>query len=96
MDIRVSGAYSAYKIYEQSGTNKALKTTAGKSVDGKDNYVISQQAEDYQKVRKALAATPDVRLERVQVVREKVEAGTYSVPPADIAARMLRIADENE
>ena len=94
MDIRVSGVYDAYKVYNTNGTGKASRVSAAKT--DRDDFAISLQAEDYNKVRRALSNVPDIRSAQVEATRARIETGNYQVAPADIAAQIVQAMDEIE
>ena len=90
MDIRVTGAISAYQVYNTNKNDKTRKTSATGNDSGRDAFTLSMQAEDYQQVRNALTQVPDVRTDRVDVIRQRIEAGQYNVSAAAVADRILQ------
>lgn len=54
-----------------------------------DNIELSQRARLMQKASKVIADTPDVRQERVDPLKEAVDAGSYPVDPAKVANSMI-------
>lgn len=95
MDMRVANIYNVYGAYNAknaSGTKKA--DYAGKADENKDSFTLSLKAEDYQTVRKALADVPDIRSDRVEAIKARIEANSYHVSAGDIAAKMLKGLDE--
>jgi negative regulator of flagellin synthesis FlgM len=55
-----------------------------------DKVEISSQSRDLKKIHDILAETPDVRSERVAVLKKAVEAGQYQVSAENIAQKMIR------
>ncbi len=51
---------------------------------------ISHRAQEIQQVKKAISQLPDVRADRVSVLKAQVESGTYNVSGEDIADLMIR------
>ncbi len=56
---------------------------------GSDRADLSDRARLLAKARTALQNTPDVNHEKVADVKERLENGTYSVPPDELARRLL-------
>lgn len=81
---RVSKVIEAY----QSGAKKPA-ANAPKNSGIKDEVNISPQAKLYDFAKKALAAVPDVRQEKIDSIIKKMETGEYKVSSADIAEKML-------
>lgn len=95
MDLRIANVYSAYGAYNAkntSGVKKADQT--GRTGDHKDSFSLSMKAEDYQTVRKALADVPDIRGDKVDQIKARIEANAYHVNASDIAAKLLKKSDE--
>ena len=90
MDIRVSGAISAYQVYNTNKNDKTRRAAAFGNDFGRDAFTLSMQAEDYQQVRNVLSQVPDMRADRVDVIRRSIEAGQYNVSAAAVAERILQ------
>lgn len=56
---------------------------------GTDQVALSQRAEEVKAARAALAATPEIRHERVAELKAQIESGEYKVDPHKVAERML-------
>ena len=54
-----------------------------------DEVVLSERAQLLRKVKEALAATPDVREQKVAELRAQLEAGTYRVPGDKLIEKLL-------
>ncbi|MDR1665038.1 MAG: flagellar biosynthesis anti-sigma factor FlgM [Clostridiales bacterium] len=91
MDIRAANVYNAYSVYNTKNTPRAKEVErSGKSGAVKDEFSLSNQAGDYQTVRKVLVNIPDVRMDRVNQVKAKIEAGAYHVSASDVADKILQ------
>jgi negative regulator of flagellin synthesis FlgM len=91
MDIRVANAYNIYGVYSTKSASGIKKAeSAAKSEKTRDQFSLSSEAGDYQAVRKVLAGIPDVRTDRVNQVKAKIESGTYPVTASDVAAKILQ------
>ena len=85
--MRISGAYSAYSTVAVKNTPAPQKSRERSATD---SVSISAAASDYQLARRAVNDTPDVRAAQVAQLRTQIEAGTYEVNAAAIAAKILR------
>ena len=95
MDLRVSNAYGAFSVYNVSSTAGASKTErTGRTEKTKDIFSLSTQAEDYQVARKALANVPDVRTDRINQIKSRIDSGEYQVTAFDIASKILQGLDD--
>ena len=54
-----------------------------------DRVELSQTAREMKKIESVLKTTPDVRAEKVQAIKEQIEAGTYQVDSKKVANAML-------
>ena len=51
---------------------------------------LSRKAIDINRIREIVQKTPDIRGERVALLREKIASGNYNVSGQEIADKMLR------
>lgn len=68
------------------------QNTSPSSVTGNPSVKldISSQAQDIQRVRKELEQGPEVRMDRVNALKQQISDGTYKVSSNQIADLMLR------
>jgi negative regulator of flagellin synthesis FlgM len=76
--------------------NKIQKARAGARPDlaatqavGTDKVEISAGSLDVQRMKGIIQNTPDVRMDRVQALKEQIERGDYEVDPYRVADKML-------
>lgn len=50
---------------------------------------VSSRAEEMAAIHSKLNEVPDVRMERVEAIREQIEAGTYNPDSGQVAEKML-------
>jgi flagellar biosynthesis anti-sigma factor FlgM len=63
-------------------------STAGQ-VDGSDTVEFSQKFAEVQQLTSKLQQLPDVRSERVSMLRQQIQQGTYNPKSSDVAAAIL-------
>ncbi len=51
---------------------------------------LSEDSKVAQKASETIRNTPDVRQERIQVLKEKIEAGEYQIDSTKVADKLLR------
>ncbi len=76
---------------------KELKTRQGPRVTKgliMDKVNVSDKARKLARLRKLVEASPDVRAEKVERIKEAVEDGKYSIKTARIAEAIIRKAIE--
>jgi negative regulator of flagellin synthesis FlgM len=90
MDMRIAGVYNAYSVNNASGTGGAKKTERGSKLEaGKDIFSLSAQAGVFQVAKKAIAALPEIRTDKVNQIKAKIASGDYQVSASDIAAKIV-------
>ena len=57
---------------------------------GEERVSLSRKASDINKIREIIQKTPDVRADKVALLRKKIADGDYGVNGKDIADKMLR------
>jgi len=63
---------------------------AQNQVPTEDKVDLSSQSKEMKKIADALAATPDVRAEKVEALKKQVESGQYQVNSDAVAEKMLK------
>jgi len=80
-------------INNVQGVMRPMETTAKarveKSRGAVDAYEPTVLAGDFNLARKAILATPDIRVDRVNDVTTRLAAGEYNIAAADLAARIM-------
>lgn len=74
---------------KKSKDAEAAKSTGSLSSGMVDRVEISSGSKDVQRMQQILQNTPDVRMERVEALRQQIARGQYEVNPLDIADKML-------
>lgn len=73
-----------YKSNQTQGVNKTQKSNA------RDEVHISEAGKDFQIAKKALQEVPDVRQEKIAMIKSSMEAGTYKVDSDSLADKLLK------
>ena len=79
----VNRIYNAYTAQMAAGAKGAEK------VKGKDEVDLSTQAKDFTSVKRMLSDIPEVREDKVQEIKKRIENGTYNVSSKDVASKIL-------
>ncbi len=77
------------KIYRSQAVRSSSKAASPEEVMAQDKIVLSASQEDQNKVRRIVEDIPDIRLEKVEPLKKKIEAGTYKVEASEVADKML-------
>ena len=73
--------------------NKVVKLKEGNRREAEpleEKVTLSQKAKDIEMIREIIRKTPDVREDRVALIKKKIESGEYSVKVKETADQMLR------
>ncbi|HED00358.1 MAG TPA: flagellar biosynthesis anti-sigma factor FlgM [Proteobacteria bacterium] len=65
------------------------KQAAAEQSQATDKVELSAASRDIQKIQEVLKNTPDVRAEKVQELKSKIESGQYRVDAREIANKMI-------
>ncbi len=85
--MNVTSIARAYEANNYEKVKAHIKPKKG--VGGKDAVALSDTAKDFQLVLKALTQVPDVRQEKINALKSRIENGEYNVSLEDIAAKLL-------
>ena len=73
----------------QTRTVEQHRAGGVQATGGQDQLLISAQAMDIQSIMRGIESLPDVRAEKVQTLRKRIEDGSYDVSAMEIAERAL-------
>ncbi len=62
----------------------------GNAVAGSDNVRLSAKARELQEARKAVEATPELRKEKVEELKDRIASGSYNVKGEEIADAIIK------
>ena len=84
----ISGINKAYGV-ETVKSGKGVRETGKSSSQRSDQVVLSSEAQGLQQQIAAIKALPDVRMDKVEELSRRVEAGDYQVDAAQLADQMI-------
>ena len=84
--MRIDAFNAINKVYKTKTTNKAKNTA---SVGGTDQVVISQFGRDYQIAKQAVAKAPDIRENKVESLKARIDSNTYEVDEEEFANKLI-------
>ncbi len=91
MDMRIANAYDAFSVYNVKNSNAAKKINQPEKKDiKKDSFTLSSEVADYQAAKRAVAAAPDVREDKVAYFKSRLASGNYAVSGNEIAAKLFQ------
>jgi len=71
--------------------SKQIKPSAKKTAIARDEILISSEGRTLEHLKKAVAAMPDVREERVAMLSQMIEEGKYNISANALASKMLEL-----
>jgi negative regulator of flagellin synthesis FlgM len=88
-DFRIKGktVQDRIKVGDKTDTSKSLGGTS--STGGTEHIAISSKAKDIQQATQAVNAAPDIRIEKVDRIKEQIANGSYSVSSEQLAEKIL-------
>ena len=84
----IGGINKAYGVDSVKSGKGVRETGKSKSQRG-DEVVLSSEAQGLQQQIAAIKALPDVRMDKVEELTRRVEAGQYQVDAAKLADQMI-------
>jgi negative regulator of flagellin synthesis FlgM len=84
--MRIDAFNKISEVYKSSSVASTSKT---KSSGFSDSLEISQTAKDYQIAKQILVHVPDIREDKVNDIKERIEAGTYDISMEDVADKLV-------
>lgn len=89
MDLKISSLMKTYDVYRSERSNKTESVSKSEKSGNKDTVAISSKAKDFQIAKNAVDATPNVRMDRVEELRSKMQNGNYDVSSSDLADKII-------
>jgi negative regulator of flagellin synthesis FlgM len=83
--MRVDAYNKISQLYQTNNTKKVTKTPGTAS---SDQVQISQTGKDYQFAKQAVAAVPDLRMDKINDIKNRMESGTYNISAEEVANKI--------
>jgi len=77
-------------LQKSSTSEQTEKTAPAKNVSSADRVDISGRSKEIADIMSAINQLPDVRNDKVQAIKQSVDAGTYSVDASKVASAILK------
>ncbi|MDF2537037.1 MAG: hypothetical protein K0S76_58 [Herbinix sp.] len=77
------------KVSQLYNTSKVKSTAKATGSSFSDMLEISQTGKDYQVARQIVSRTPDIRQDRVNEIKQRMEAGTYNINTEEVADKLI-------
>ena len=89
-DFRIKGKtlQDRVKVGDKTATTKSQGSTS--STSGTEQIAISSKAKDIQKATEAVNAAPDIRIEKVDRIKDQIADGSYRVSSEQLAEKVLQ------
>lgn len=84
--MKINGLNSIANVYK---ANKAYKVTNKAKVGGKDQVELSTIAKDFQYAKEIGKQVPDVRMDKVEDIQNRIHTGTYNVKGEEVARKLM-------
>lgn len=84
--MKINKTDNIMKVYNNMSSNKV---NANKNKLEKDNINLSERAKDYQFAMEKIKEVPDIRIDKVKDLKEKVQSGNYNVEGKKIVEKMF-------
>ncbi|NLM87729.1 MAG: flagellar biosynthesis anti-sigma factor FlgM [Syntrophomonadaceae bacterium] len=92
MIISKAQVQNLLQVYNKNkSVNRVGSASTAKSIK-RDALAISDESRIKQKVMQAIRQTDDVRLEKVEELKERISAGTYTISEDEVAEKMIERA----
>ncbi|WAM30854.1 flagellar biosynthesis anti-sigma factor FlgM [Caldicellulosiruptor naganoensis] len=86
--MRIEDRMRIFQLY--SSSTRVNKVEKKQDVRNADKLEISSEARDFQAILNAIKSTPDIREEKVNEIKSKIESGTYNVSAKDVVEKLIR------
>ena len=88
-DFRIKGKTVQDRMKVGDKTAKSMSLGGTSSTSGTEQIAISSNGKDIQKATEAVNAAPDIRIEKVDRIKEQIANGSYSVSSEQLAEKIL-------
>ncbi|NLK73798.1 MAG: flagellar biosynthesis anti-sigma factor FlgM [Clostridiales bacterium] len=84
--MRIDALNKVSQLYKASSTQN---TTKVKASSYSDKVEISSEGKAYHNVKQVLNQVPDIRADKVNELKQKIQSGTYNISAEEVADKMI-------
>ena len=88
-DVKDTNAQMIQQYQRNDNMRQNSDKQVGRALVPEEKVDLSTKARDIQQIKSALAKLPEIREEKVQELKNVIEAGTYNVSGDKIAGKMV-------
>lgn len=88
--MKVNNVPGIIGAYQKTGPRKAAKEQETSNAAKSDGVVLSKEAQAVRALKDKVSQAPEVRQERIDALRQQIEAGTYRPDGREVAAKMVK------
>lgn len=92
MIISKAQVQNLLQVYGKDKNINRVESTSGTRSIKKDALAISDESRIKQKAMQAIRQVDDIRLDKVEDLRERISAGTYTLHEDEVAEKMIERA----
>jgi flagellar biosynthesis anti-sigma factor FlgM len=85
-----SGKVDSYIKTKVSNKKKEAMTGSSQEAKATDSVEISQTSAEIRRAKEVIKEQPEIRTEKVRVVKKEVDEGTYKVDGEKVAEKIIR------
>ncbi|GKX28485.1 hypothetical protein SH1V18_09650 [Vallitalea longa] len=85
--MRINGIKNINNAYKVNATDRISKVSKIKKE--KDSLAISDVAKELQIAKKAVKNTPDIRYDKVNDIKKRMQSGSYDVTAKEVADKII-------
>ena len=89
-NIRIKSKSIQNQVKSKDKTTTSNTQAKFSSTGSTEQVAISSKAKDIQQATKAVNGTPDIRIEKVESIKEQISSGNYHVPSDKLAEKVLK------
>jgi negative regulator of flagellin synthesis FlgM len=89
-NIRIKSKSIQNQVKSEGKTTTSNTQAKFSSTGSTEQVAISSKAKDIQQATKAVNDTPDIRVEKVERIKEKIADGNYHVSSDELAEKVLK------
>lgn len=84
--MKITRVNQILEIYNTNSTRKSQKIN---KPGEKDVFTISKEGKDFQTALDALSKVPDIRHDKVNDIKKKIQSGTYNISAEETADKIV-------